>query len=237
MNKIHLSIVNSTNTYLKENYKELDNLTFVSTDEQTDGRGRNSRNWKSENGKNLLFSLLILDKELIKHYKELSIISAMSISQVLEEMKISDVSIKWPNDVYIKDKKISGILLEAITKDEIECLIIGVGLNVNQEVFEGEYIIEPTSLKKELNKDIDIIELKDKVYLKLIHNINSLSKENNFLEYISKHDYLKNKNAYALINDAKEYIKILGINKDYSLKIKQNDKEINIESGEISFHI
>ena len=237
MNKIHLSIVNSTNTYLKENYKELDNLTFVSTDEQTHGRGRNLRNWKSENGKNLLFSLLILDKELIKHYKELSIISALTICQIIEEMNISDVSIKWPNDVYIKDKKICGILLEALTKDEIECLIIGVGLNVNQDIFEGEYIIEPTSLKNELNKDIDINELKEKVYSKLIYNINSLSKDNNFYEYISKHDYLKSRKAYALINDSKQYIKIIGINKDYSLKIKQNDKEIDIESGEISFHI
>ena len=235
MKEIHLSQVDSTNTYLKENYNKLDNLTFVSTDNQTCGRGRNSRNWKSENGKNLLFSLLILDKELIKHYKELSIISALSVLEALEKIGLNNVSIKWPNDVYINDKKICGILLEAITKEEIECLIIGIGLNVNQEIFNEDYLIDPTSIKLELHKEIDLSELKENIYERLINNINSLSKIN-FYTLISNHDYLKNKEAYCLIDNKKEFVKVLGINKDYSLKVVLNNKEMNIEAGEISFH-
>lgn len=237
MKKIHLSFIDSTNAYLKNNYKELNNYTFVSTDEQSDGRGRNNRQWKSENGKNLLFSLLILDKELIKHYKEISIISAYSIIEELKELGLKDISIKWPNDVFVKDNKICGILLESVTKNEMECLIVGIGLNVNQIDFNGEYIVEPSSIKKIINKDSDINLLKDRIYQRLIDNLEKLKEEYNFYSFIKELDYLKNKRVYADINGCIKQVMVKGINEDYSLSIYNNDSLENIESGEISFHI
>lgn len=237
MEKIHLSFIDSTNAYLKNNYKELNNYTFVSTDEQSDGRGRNNRQWKSENGKNLLFSLLILDKELIKHYKEISIISAYSIIEELKELGLKDISIKWPNDVFVNDNKICGILLESVTKNEMECLIVGIGLNVNQIDFNGEYIVEPTSIKKIINKDSDINLLKDRIYQRLIDNLEKLKEGYNFYYFIKELDYLKNKRVYADINGCTKQVMINGINEDYSLSIYNNDSLENIESGEISFHM
>ena len=237
MNKIHLSSIDSTNHYLKENYEKLDNYTFVSTDEQTNGRGRNSRVWKSENGKNLLFSLLILDKKLIEDFKEISILSAYSIIQVLEKLGINNLSIKWPNDIYYKDKKICGILLEAVTKSKMECLIVGVGLNVNQKEFNDEYLTIPTSIMNVTNKEIDINQLKEDIYNQLINNLEAKKNNKDFYEEISKYDYLKNKEAYALIDNKKTRIKVIGINKDYSLNIEYENINRNIESGEISFHI
>lgn len=237
MEKIHLSFIDSTNAYLKNNYKELNNYTFVSTDEQSDGRGRNNRQWKSENGKNLLFSLLILDKELIKHYKEISIISAYSIIEELKELGLKDISIKWPNDVFVKDNKICGILLESVTKNEMECLIVGIGLNVNQIDFNGEYIVEPSSIKKIINKDSDINLLKDRIYQRLIDNLEKLKEEYNFYSFIKELDYLKNKRVYADINGCIKQVTVKGISEDYSLSIYNNDSLENIESGEISFHI
>ena len=237
MNKTHLSSIDSTNTYLKENYEKLDNYTFVSTDEQTNGRGRNSRVWKSENGKNLLFSLLILDRKLIEDFKEISILSAYSIIQVLEKLGINNLSIKWPNDIYYKDKKICGILLEAVTKSKMECLIVGVGLNVNQKEFNDEYLTTPTSIMNVTNKEIDINQLKEDIYNQLINNLEAKKNNKDFYEEISKYDYLKNKEAYALIENNKTRIKVIGINKDYSLNIEYENKVQDIESGEISFHI
>ena len=237
MNKIHLSSIDSTNTYLKENYEKLDNYTFVSTDEQTNGRGRNSRVWKSENGKNLLFSLLILDKKLIEDFKEISILSAYSIIQVLEKIGINNLNIKWPNDIYYKDKKICGILLEAVTKSKMECLVVGVGLNVNQKEFNDEYLTTPTSIMNVTNKEIDINQLKEDIYNQLINNLEAKKNNKDFYEEISKYDYLKNKEAYALIENNKTRIKVIGINKDYSLNIEYENKVQDIETGEISFHI
>lgn len=237
MNKIHLSSIDSTNSYLKLNYKKLNNYTFVSCDNQTNGKGRNSREWKSENGKNLLFSLLILDKLLIQKYKEVSIVTALTISKMLEDFCSEKVTIKWPNDVYVNSNKIAGILLESVSVEEMECLIVGVGLNVNQKEFNGEFLVKPTSIINILNKEQNIDILKNELYNRLIKNYEKILENYDFYPYINKHDYLKGKNAYAYIDNTNKLVNIMGINNDYSLSILNNNKVEKIESGEISFHV
>ena len=234
MNSIHFETIDSTNTYLKQNYKNLDNFTFVSADFQSAGRGRNNRNWKSEKGENLLFSLLIKDESLIKEFKSLSIISALS---VIEAINLDNLSIKWPNDVYYKDNKLVGILLESVSTDKLDCLIIGIGINVNQKEFVGEYKREPTSLCKILNRDVDINSLKEKVYKRIEHNFNLVKENHDFYDEISNLDYLKNKEVCAEINSEVKDIKVLGINRDYSLRVRADNKTLDLESGEITFHI
>ena len=229
MNKLHFTSLDSTNNYLKNNYKSLENYTFVSADVQSDGKGRNNRKWISENGKNLLFSLLILDKQLFKSYKEISILTAYAILKVLKKSGISDLKIKWPNDIYVGDKKICGILLESVCKNEMECLIVGAGLNVNEDSFNGEYRTLPTSLKCELKKDINIDSLKDDIYNEIINILEDVKNNKNHYLDICEYDYLKGKEA---IYDGNKII-IKGIDEDYSLKIIKDNKEHNIDSGEI----
>ena len=236
MINIHFEEIDSTNTYLKNNYQELDDLTFVSASKQTQGRGRNNRNWLSDN-KNLLFSILLKNKNYFNLTNSISIISAYTIVEVLKEYGINNLSIKWPNDVFVGDKKICGILLEAISSQNIECLIIGVGINVNQKEFIGEYIIEPTSMINELNKEIDIEILKDDIYKRFIDNLNKLLNGYDYYKDIVTYNYLKNKEVYALINGKTENVLVKDINRDYSLCVMIDNKEININSGEISFHI
>lgn len=234
MKQIHFEKIDSTNTYLKNNYQTLDNLTFVSSDIQTQGKGRNDRVWESEDN-NLLFSLLIKDKKLFNRTNALSILSAYTVLNVLQDYGVNDVSIKWPNDVYVGDLKICGILLQSQSKQELECLIIGVGINVNQKEFNEEY--HATSLANILNKDIDLVKFKHDIYSKFVDNLNKLSNEYDFYQEISKYDYLKNKEVYALINNEKRLVRVKGINLDYTLCVVSNDSECNINSGEISFHI
>lgn len=234
MKQIHFESVDSTNTYLKQNYKQLENFTFVSADIQTQGRGRNNRKWDSDNN-NLLFSLLIKDKNILKKVNEVSIISAYIIIKVLQEYGIDDLSIKWPNDVYAGNKKICGILLESISINELECLIVGVGVNVNQREFDLDY--NATSMSIINNTDIDISSLKKNVYSKFESFLNSVSSGSDYYLEISKYDYLKNKEVYALINNEKKLVKVKGINSDYSLCVVSNESEYNLYSGEISFHI
>ena len=237
MNVVHFESIDSTNLYLKNNYDKLSDLTFVSTNYQSNGSGRTKRNWYSEKNKNLLFSLLIKDRDLIDRFNTLSILSAYTIVEVLKEYGINNLSIKWPNDVYVKDDKICGILLESISKENIECLIIGVGLNVNQDNFIEDYLTTPTSIKKILSKEISVDEIKNKVYEKLLDNLIKLKHDYDFYSEITSYDYLKNKEVYALINSKKVKVKVEGINKDYSLRVNNDGKTLNINSGEISFHI
>lgn len=236
MNRIHFESIDSTNTYLKNNYQNLDNYTFVSSNLQTQGRGRTNRVWDSEDN-NLLFSLLIKDNRYYSKVNAISILTAYSIIEILSTYKINNLSIKWPNDIYAGENKICGILLESVSKENLECLIIGVGINVNQTEFVNEYIHEATSMKLQLNKDINIDELKDKVYEKLISNLEKLATGYDYYDEIIKYDYLSGKDVYALINNEKKLVRVKQINKDYSLCVDLNNQEYDLYSGEISFHI
>lgn len=234
MKTIHFETIDSTNTYLKENYEKLDNFTFVSADFQSAGRGRNNRNWKSEKGENLLFSLLIKDKALIDKFSSLSVISAFSI---IKALNLEHLSIKWPNDIYYKDCKLCGILLEAVTRNEIECLIIGIGLNVNQREFVGEYKRTPTSLYQITNQTQDMKIIKDKIFNQLYNDFMKVKEGYDFYNDIKEYDYLKDREVYAEINNEVKQIKVLGIDSDYSLKVLQDNKTYNLSSGEVTFHL
>lgn len=234
MKTIHFETIDSTNTYLKENYEKLDNFTFVSADFQSAGRGRNNRNWKSEKGENLLFSLLIKDKALIDKFSSLSVISAFSI---IKALNLEHLSIKWPNDIYYKDSKLCGILLEAVTINEIECLIIGIGLNVNQREFVGEYKRTPTSLYQITNQTQDMRLLKDKIFNQIYTDFMKVKEGYDFYNDIKEYDYLKDRKVYAEINNEVQQIKVVGIDTDYSLKVLKDNKIYNLSSGEITFHL
>lgn len=234
MKTIHFETIDSTNTYLKENYEKLDNFTFVSADFQSAGRGRNNRNWKSEKGENLLFSLLIKDKALIDKFSSLSVISAFSI---IKALNLEHLSIKWPNDIYYKDSKLCGILLEAVTRNEIECLIIGIGLNVNQREFVGEYKRTPTSLYQITNQSQDIRLLKDKIFNQIYSDFMKVKEGYDFYNDIKEYDYLKDRQVYADINNEVKQIKVIGIDKDYSLKVLNDNELINLSSGEVTFQV
>ena len=234
MKTIHFETIDSTNTYLKENYEDLDNFTFVSADFQSAGRGRNNRNWKSEKGENLLFSLLIKDKALIDKFSSLSVISAFSI---IKALNLEHLSIKWPNDIYYKDSKLCGILLEAVTRNEIECLIIGIGLNVNQREFVGEYKRTPTSLYQITNQVQDMKLLKDTVFNQIYSDFMKVKEGYDFYNDIKEYDYLKDREVYAEINNDVQQIKVVGIDADYSLKVLKDNKIYNLSSGEITFHL
>ena len=234
MKTIHFETIDSTNTYLKENYEDLDNFTFVSADFQSAGRGRNNRNWKSEKGENLLFSLLIKDKALIDKFSSLSVISAFSI---IKALNLEHLSIKWPNDIYYKDCKLCGILLEAVTRNEIECLIIGIGLNVNQRNFVGEYKRTPASLYQITNQTQDMRILKDKIFNQLYNDFMKVKDNYDFYNDIKEYDYLKDREVYAEINNEVKQIKVLGIDSDYSLKVLKDNETYNLSSGEVTFHL
>ena len=236
MKRIHFESIDSTNAYLKKNYHSLENLTFVSASVQTQGKGRLDRKWESGDN-NLLFSVLLKDQNYFSLTNSISILSAYTVLQVLKDCGVNDLSIKWPNDVYVGDKKICGILLEAISTNVVECLIVGIGINVNQIEFESDYIHEPISIKRILNKDIDLDELKENVYSKLSDNLEKLIQSYDFYEEIVKYNYLENKEVYALIDNSKRLVKVKEINKDYTLRVIADGKQFDLNSGEISFHI
>ncbi|HKL71621.1 MAG TPA: biotin--[acetyl-CoA-carboxylase] ligase [Marinilabiliaceae bacterium] len=151
----------STNQELNDLNKStsIPEFSVVVASEQTAGRGQMGNSWESEPGKNLTFSIIVRPSFLpIQQQFRITQVITLALMRLLKPL-LKNVSIKWPNDIYCKDEKIAGILVENSLKgDKIEYSIIGVGLNVNQEIFCSG-ATNPTSLKQLTNQDFDIYEL------------------------------------------------------------------------------
>ena len=111
---------------------ESKNGTLIITDYQKKGRGRRDTKWISAPGKNLTFSL-ILEEHNNENLGLFSILSAISIVKGIKKFANIDCTLKWPNDILLNKKKIGGILIETKKKHNIIYLVIGIGLNINQE--------------------------------------------------------------------------------------------------------
>ena len=226
---IHFDEIDSTNNYLKNSYRLLDNFTFVSADYQSKGKGRNDRVWESTKGLNLMFSILIKDPKLLNESKALSLMTAVEIAKLLETYGLNNVSIKWPNDVLVNDKKICGILLEGQLPNY---LVIGVGLNVNQKEFPSNLRRPATSISNELKKDIDLEVIKETLFPNIINNFNKLNKDE-YLSYFKQHNYLLNKRVKVNINQQLFIGEVVGIDDDFNIQILSHDLLLHVDSGEL----
>lgn len=156
---IVLDKIDSTNSYAQSLDNPIDS-TVVIANCQTKGRGRDNREWKSFEEKNISISIILDYPRDKNHLGLLSILSANSIVEALEELNIKP-QVKWPNDVLVGQKKISGILSESSFKNnKSTSIIIGVGINVNCtsddfSVDNFEYRLEPTSILLESGNSIE----------------------------------------------------------------------------------
>ena len=153
---IHLDTVDSTNRYLREldSAEDVDMLVCVA-DYQTAGRGQGTNTWESEQDKNLLFSTKIHPAG-VQPTKQfiLSEACALALKDVLD-MMVNDITLKWPNDVYWRDYKLSGTLIETtLAAGGLKDCVFGVGLNVNQRSFHSD-APNPVSLWQILGHELD----------------------------------------------------------------------------------
>lgn len=157
---IRLSSVKSTNQYASQliaQQKAVNGLV-VSAYEQTEGKGLDGNFWESMPGKNLTISILSQPEGLLPGRQfMLNKISSLAITDfIIRHFNLPGVRIKWPNDVYIGDCKIAGILINnTIEGEAITWSVIGIGLNVNQTVF-GSNVPNPVSLKQLCGKEYDL---------------------------------------------------------------------------------
>jgi BirA family biotin operon repressor/biotin-[acetyl-CoA-carboxylase] ligase len=155
---IILSEVGSTNNYANRLImsKAAEEGTVVMTHFQGNGRGQASNRWESEKGKNLLMSIILFPGFLpAANQFLLSKVAGLSILEFLQR-EVKDVTIKWPNDIYVGNKKIAGILIEnSIKGNFLSSSVIGIGLNLNQ----GEFLSDapnPVSLKQLSGKEYQV---------------------------------------------------------------------------------
>lgn len=162
-NLITLKEVDSTNTFLKDALSKSTPLldgTVIMADRQFAGRGQANNSWVSEAGKNLTFSILLKPVFLpLERQFDLNMAISLALNDFLNKFIPGKAFIKWPNDSYVADKKIGGILIENIVqRNTIKHAIIGIGLNVNQEDFPAD-LKNVTSLKQALHQDYNLVHL------------------------------------------------------------------------------
>ena len=171
---IRLNATDSTNSYIKTVAQPDDELLVVSTRWQTAGRGQGSNRWESEEGKNLLFSLLVRPMFItVQQRFLLSMVGALSLKEVLDSYT-DGIRIKWPNDLYWFDRKISGTLIEtSLSGGRIKELIFGTGLNLNQRLFCSD-APNPVSLCQILGHAASPEEVLDQIIAAFQHHYSVL---------------------------------------------------------------
>ena len=215
---IQLEEVTSTQTYLidKDESLALQEFTTVYTSNQTLGRGQGTNKWESEKGKNISFSFLLRPTFLnpSNQYLITKIIS-LAIVEVLQDYGIKNVKIKWPNDIYVNENKICGILVQnKIIGNELSAVYVGIGININQTKFS--FAPNPTSFFLEMEKEYSkqevfqacmqrIISLYEEFKTGKLNNIDKKYLDNLlFLNQKRKYEY-NGKLIQAEIKDVNEY--------------------------------
>lgn len=231
---IMLDKVDSTNLYARKQLKNSSPAegTVIIAKEQTAGRGQQGNSWLSPYNMNLTFSIIIYPF-FLKPNRQFQLNKAISLGVakfVNSCLSSPHVSIKWSNDIYIDNKKIAGLLIEnGIENSRIKYSIIGIGININQVVFDSS-LPNPVSLKLISGKDFDLLDSLNKTCISIEKYYNLLRDEqfsiidDEYNNLLYRKDVLCN---YLLNNKPIKGI-IKGVNTQGHLLLKVKDQEIVI---------
>lgn len=140
--------------------KNIDNGTLILADIQTDGIGTHGRKWYTSQEENIAFSFVIYPNIQIQKIENLTVEIAETLLEVFQKIYSIQLAIKNPNDIIINNKKVGGILAETkLRGEQIECLVIGIGINTNQQKFTKEIENIATSIKNEFHIKVDNLEV------------------------------------------------------------------------------
>ena len=190
-----LDRVDSTNNYAMAliQKEEMLNIKAVFAMDQTHGKGRRGKHWKSVKGENIMLSIPLQMHWLpVSQQFHLSVAIALACYDLVSRYAPGHVFVKWPNDIFINDSKAGGVLIENIIKGTLwQWTVIGIGLNINQDEFDN-FNHNATSLKKVTGKTNNVLELADQLYSHILKKIEDL-KSGHFLKMLKTY----NENLFA----------------------------------------
>ncbi len=222
--------IDSTNSFLKRENK-LENYDLAIAKNQSEGRGRRGNTWVSKEGAALFSFVLKEDSNLlIEEYRKLPLVVGVAVLRALKKFENLNYKFKWTNDIYVNDKKISGILVEKINEN----FIIGIGINVNNEDF-GDLSSSATSMRIEIGREFHIEEL----VFAVVKEFKSCFKEfvngewKLMLNEINERNYLLNKPVTVKIID--KIIRGIGgkILEDGTLEVAVDGIRKSFDIGEV----
>ena len=213
--------------------------TVVIAEEQTAGRGRRGRNWQAPAGSNIYFSMVLRPKFAAERASMLTLVMAMSVVRAVREQCGLEAEIKWPNDIVVNKKKVCGILTEmTLEARSIEYVIVGVGINVNQQEFPAELRETATSLTRESGREFSREKLVQKVleYFEADYEIFLKTEDMSLLMEDYNAWLVSRGSTVKVLEPAGEYMgKSHGINKKGELLVERDDGNTEaVYAGEVS---
>lgn len=236
-NYIYFEEITSTNDYIKS--REFPDGTVVVAETQTAGKGRKGRKWVSFYGKGLYFSVILKPHIEVSFLSKLSLVFVYAVFEALKSyipQKFS-LKIKWPNDIYLSGKKLAGFLIDtAVENNEITKVIVGVGININNQLESLQGLDIATSLKIEIGQDFDrkqiladiIKQIETEYYQFLDTKFFDIKKIESNLLWLGENIKVV-ENGKVLFEGVIE-----GLNDDGALKIKSGGEVKLIYVGELS---
>lgn len=228
--------IDSTNTYATKIANQSNEGTVVISDEQTKGRGRIGRTWVSEQEKGLYFSVILKPDMALVEAPFLTQVAAAALVITFEELGVS-TGIKWPNDIILNGKKVSGILTEMSAEiDRISHIIVGIGINLSKNNFEDTLKNTATSFSNEGIK-IDKIEFLRRFFpnLEYLYEKFKSGDKDDCLNVLRTRSAVLGKEVYKIKEGQKTRVKALDIDDGGNLIVQDDKGKIEtIFTGEIS---
>lgn len=216
-----------------------ENGLLVVADAQTSGKGRRGRQWESEKGTNLYFSMLLKPDIAPDKASMITLVAAYSVAKMIAKNTGLDAKIKWPNDIVVGKKKVCGILTEMnMERDYIHHIVVGIGINVNEEEFPDEIRDMATSLKKEVGRIVSRANLLCDILLQFEKDYSAFLAAEDLKPFIDDYNkMLVNKGSLVKVLDPKgEFSGIAGgINEEGMLIVFMENGQIEkVYAGEVS---
>lgn len=235
--KIHyLESVDSTNSYLKNS--DFEDKTLIYTYNQLKGRGRGENTWINFSGMNLALSFLLKPEKLNFDSVWYIAVCSLALIDLVEEYDIAGSWIKWPNDIFINDCKLAGVLAESVwAADKIDKIVIGIGININSGVNEFNLLDNnATSIAHQAGGPIEIDMFTRGYQDRLSYWLDILINEEDVSvikqEWLAK-SKIVDRNVQWILADKCEYGKIVGIDDGGLLLFNNGRKVVKISAGDI----
>ncbi len=213
--------------------------TVISTHCQDKGRGQIGSQWESEPDKNISLSVILYPNFVeIQQQFLLSQTISLGVFDFIRKHLGQNIKVKWPNDIYVKDKKVAGTLIQnTLTANKFQSSVVGIGININQQTFLSD-APNPTSFKMETGKDFDLDEMTkdlcwavEKRYLQLRAQQKQIIQQdylNNLYRFME--DGLFQRPDGTIFNG-----KIIGVTEQGKLRLVHNKGEELFEIKEVKF--
>lgn len=215
--------------------------TIIMSEEQFDGRGRLGRQWVSKAGEGIYMSLLLKPEIQPQHAAKITQIAASAVTLAVREVTELPALIKWPNDIVVNGKKICGILTEMTAElNQINYVILGIGINVNGAVIDDEIQHKATSLLLQ-NENKLPVDRKD-ILKAFYHHFDDLYKRflmdtssQESIDICRQYSAIIGKDVQIIRRGTSQDVKVVDITNDGELLVRHQDgKEEVIISGEVS---